>query len=180
MLRYDPTKQDHSKYLAPAKRKPDPANNADDKSKRSKNDEDYEEPAAPMEVSKEQFYKVNKDLSSSLWQGGAQSGGSFSLLSMFGTATETPQSCKPAYRETLIGSTGTQRAIEDMTNPFKYDSSDDDQEVPAKSTKKTGAKPSEPLANGKVIPKSGTKVWHETFFILGRDDERLKGKYISI
>lgn len=180
MLRYDPTKQDHSKYLAQNKRKQESVpQNAEAKSKKAKID-DTEEPPPPMEVSKDQFYKVNKNLSSSLWQ----ENGQFSLLSMFGTATNEssqPNGVKSAYRENLISQSNTQKVIEDMTNPFKYDSSDDEQTVPSAAGKKTpqaksvAPKPNESLGNGKVASKSGTAVWHETFFIVGPEDERMKG-----
>lgn len=178
MLRYDPTKQDHSKYLAQNRRKQEiTPNNAESRSKKSKPDEfEKPNPVAAVEVSKDQFYKVNKNLSTSLWQ----ENGQFSLLSMFGTATnESSQNgLKTAYRENLISQNSTQKVIEDMTNPFKYDSSDDEQEVPSKKTQdKTvaGLKPNESKGTGKVLSKNGTAVWHETFFIIGPEDERMKG-----
>lgn len=184
MLRYDPTKQDHSKYLAQNKRKHESApNNAETKSTKSKPDEIDQQPAPAIEVSKDQFYKVNKNLTTTLFQ---ESSGQFSLLSMFGTATnESSQNgLKSVYRENLISQNSTQKTIEDMTNPFKYDTSDDEQEVPAKKSKqeKTVAvvKPNESQGNGKVLSKNGTSVWHETFFILSTEDERLKGKFLFI
>lgn len=183
MLRYDPTKQDHTKYLATgAKRKaPD---GADGKAKKSKQSAaangdaaDAEEAAAErpaFEVSKEQFYKVNK----SLLKSSAEDGGAFSLLSMFGTANADTNSAvstkNAAYRETLLATSATQKTLEDMTNPFKYDTSDDEQQVPdAQKTKQQKSAPA--LAAGKVAAKkSTTAVYHEPFFMLSVDDERLK------
>lgn len=186
MLRYDPTKQDHTKYLAQNKRKQESINiNGDStsSSKKTKPDEiDINNQTPAVEVSKDQFYKVNKNLSTSLWQ----ENGQFSLLSMFGTATNdsSQNGLKSAYRENIISQNNTQKTIEDMTNPFKYDSSDDEQEVPEKKKhdKAVAAKkPNETAGgNGKVLSKNGTAVWHETFFITSPDDDRMKGIYIYL
>lgn len=172
MLRYDPTKKDHTKYLAQAQPKRKAVVNVESNPKRSK----QSVPAEEVEVSKEQFYKVSSSLAASLQR---HEPGEFSLLSMFGSVVPEKQAKgnKAEYRETLLA-TKAQKAIEDMTNPFNYESSDGEetQKVPQQSA--VAAKASRPQHpnNAKASGKKGTAVWHETFFIFGADDERLKGK----
>lgn len=182
MLRYDPTKQDHTKYLAQGKRRADDGGN-EGKAKKSKQNAAAaaaeEAPArSEFEVSKEKFYKVNTNLNS-LTGGGA----GFSLLSMFGTAEPTTIGKNAAYRETLLTANNAQRQIDDMTNPFKYDESEDEQVVPnpAQKLKTEADATAKKAAVGKVMPKKGTTaVWHETFFILDAEDERMKGVWNHI
>lgn len=178
MLRYDPTKQDHTKYVAQGKRRAGADDGVDNnkakKAKRGAAAAVEEEPARiECAVSKEQFYKVNTNLNSL-----TGSGAGFSLLSMFGTAEPTTIAKNTAYRETLLTANSTQKQIDDMTNPFKYDESDDEQEVPNAAQKsKESEAAGKKAAVGKVLPKKGTSaVWHETFFILDAEDERMKGE----
>lgn len=179
MLRYDPTKQDHTKYLAKGKRKQNEPQIEPVNPKKSKlNDE----PDNEVEVSKEQFYKVSSNLTSSLLRN--QAGTEFSLLSMFGTATPSASTTEPktAYRETLLA-TNTQKQIADMTNPFSYDSSDDEQGMVSSSKKPTTQKENgrSDVGNNKskaTNKNNSAKVWHESFFIFSNEDDRLKGSGI--
>lgn len=185
MLRYDPTKQDHTKYLAKGKRKQQ-IEIEEVNSKKSKVNDD---PANDVEVSKEQFYKVNTNLTSTLLQN-QNNGTEFSLLSMFGTTLPTaPAETKSAYRENLLA-TNTQKQIADMTNPFSYDSSDDDgneerksnTKIPESSNKKSleQNKQRDGSNKSKTINSKTAKVWQESFFIFSNEDDRLKGKYYFI
>lgn len=73
MLRFDPSKPDHSKFEMKEKKhacKWEEMNNK-------------ETTIPPVEVSKEKFFKVDRNLKESL-----KENKSFSLLSMFGTAEE--------------------------------------------------------------------------------------------
>lgn len=170
MLRYDPTKKDHTKYLAQAQTKRKAVVDVvESNPKRSKVQSDQ---AEEVEVSKEQFYKVSSKLAASLQRHEA---GEFSLLSMFGSVVpETPaKPNKAEYRETLLA-TKAQKAIEDMTNPFGYESSDGEEQEQQKVPQQ--AKVARHPNNAKASGKKGTAVWHESFFIFGADDERLKGK----
>lgn len=178
MLRYDPTRKDHTKYLAQAQTKRKAVVDVESNPKRSKV---QSEPAEEVEVSKEQFYKVSSRLAASLQR---QEAGEFSLLSMFGSVVpETPaKTNKAEYRETLLA-TKAQKAIEDMTNPFNCESSDgeeqEQQKVPQQAAVAAKTSRSQHSNNAKASGKKGTAVWHESFFIFGADDERLKGKKIE-
>lgn len=171
MQRYDPTKLEHEKFLKKNKQK----------QKDIVNDIDDELPITTdttgIEVSKEQFYKINDNFSSSLW---SKSTG-FSLLSMFGhdneKSVDTPNTNTDGKVKQLT-KTNT-KFMNDMTNPFEYDSSDDEQflskpvtssAIPTKQQQtKNGQKKLDTKFNHKKA-----KISSEKFFFTV-DDERLKG-----
>lgn len=167
MLRFDPTRAEHSKFVEPkSKKRKAKANNTEPQSKRSKVDEDYEAEmeAEPIEnneppVSMDHFYEVRGDLKKSLGSGG------FSLLSMFNRpadgAESTPMVEKP-YEEKLIAKNGV-KFLADF-DPFKYDSSGDE----ADKEDKKGNIESTTQSDTK---KSNLKL--ESFFIFVASDQRL-------
>lgn len=169
MLRYDPTKTDHTKFVQ-NKRKLPTEELSNKKNKRAKQQhETKEQNATEATVSKDQFYKVSSNLTSSL----QRDAGDFSLLTMFGRADAQPveQSTK-AYKETLLA-TKAQKSIADMTNPFSYESDGEEVEIDG------GVVKAVPTTTPKVDAKNGKKnaVWHESFFIFSRDDARLIGLF---
>lgn len=172
--RYDPTKQEHVKFLA--KNQP----------KRLSNDTNAngvaEATRIVAEVSKEQFYKVSDNLASSLW---SKSTG-FSLLSMFGRIDANEPVDKPSadvYKVTPLIKSQQTKLANDMTNPFEFDSSDDERQLG--DGKVVGQAQNQDLKSKKSDPKSkkpdsksskkgGAKLWHENFFF-AKNDDRLKG-----
>lgn len=178
MLRYDPTKTDHTKFVQNKRKLP--ASAEESNKKRSKQNEAASEVTESattiqetVQVSKDQFYRVSSNLTLSLQRNNP---GEFSLLSMFGR----PEAAEPAkqsmntkaYKETLLA-TKAQKSIADMSHPFSYESSDaedgDDGKDAAAAVK--------PVVAKKVETKNGKKtaVWHESFFIFARDDARFVG-----
>lgn len=163
MLRFDPTRAEHTKFVEPKvkKRKAKVVNEPD--SKRQKTDSDHEEnlEAETNEppVSMEHFYEVRGDLKKSLGSGG------FSLLGMFNrpadNADATPMADKP-YEEKMISKTGV-KILADF-DPFKYDSSGDEADDDRK-------KRTQQIDSDKNKP--GIK--HESFFTLTSADERTSG-----
>lgn len=169
MLRFDPTRAEHTKFVEPkVKKRKIKANINEPETKRQKIDPDNREEEQSMEpvndeppVSMEHFYEVRGDLKKSLGSGG------FSLLSMFnrpaddddnaGTAVAAAE--KP-YEEKSINKNGV-KFLADF-DPFKYDSSGD--EVDDDKSKNIAVK----------TKKSDMKF--ESFFQLSSTDERLSGK----
>lgn len=158
--RYDPTKQEHVKFLATNQKK------------RTTNDNATNGPdeATGVEVSKEQFYKVSGDLTSSLW---SKSTG-FSLLSMFGRMDEEPSGDKApvdVYKVTPLSKGQSTKLANDMTNPFEFDSSDDEQQLAVGKVQKPDAKPKK----SDTKSNKSAKLWQENFFF-AKNDDRLKGR----
>lgn len=171
MLRYDPTKEDHAKYLSKGKKKL--GKRAEDDIHRNDESESIATPAA--EVSKQQFYNVSSQLTSALR---SDTTGGFSLLSMFGSAAPAESATQEPkiYKETLLKS--SQKIVSDLTNPFSYDSSDDDQHFKANElVKKRKVNSSNATAALERIQKDkkGSAITVETFFMHNENDERLKG-----
>lgn len=166
MLRFDPTRAEHSKFVEPKSKKRKAKASAEPDTKRAKVDEEYEAEEVPLEnneppVSMEHFYEVRGDLKKSLGSGG------FSLLSMFNRPADgvesTPAVEKP-YEEKLIAKNGI-KFLADF-DPFKYDSSGDE----ADNDDKKGSTKSKPESDTK---KSSLKL--ESFFIFSSSDERVSG-----
>lgn len=174
MLRFDPTRADHTKFVEPKVKKRKSKATAEPEPKRLKtedntNDEEIEAENNEPPVSMEHFYEVRGDLKKSLGTGG------FSLLSMFNrpaeNSNETPTTTatnKP-YEEKLIAKNGV-KFLADF-DPFKCDSSGDEAESDDK--KESTAIQMKSEDNGK---KSGLK--HESFFTFNSVDERVSGKYL--
>lgn len=169
MLRFDPTRAEHTKFVEPKVKKRKAKANNEPESKRLKADNDYEqeEEAEPQDneppVSMEHFYEVRGDLKKSMGSGG------FSLLSMFNRpveSAETSTSEKP-YEEKLLSKTGV-KFLADF-DPFKCESSGDEADDDGHKTKSSV----EAVAEGDGH-KSALK--YETFFVFTPDDERVSGK----
>ncbi|XP_031626863.1 squamous cell carcinoma antigen recognized by T-cells 3-like [Contarinia nasturtii] len=162
MLRFDPTRAEHTKFIEPKVKKRKSKAIAEPESKRLKTEDEYvekeTEKSEPI-VSMEHFYEVRGDLKKSLGSGG------FSLLSMFNRpaentdATTTTTPSKP-YEEKLIAKNGV-KFLADF-DPFKYDSSGDEADNDKKESTTV------PKPDGE---KSGLK--YESFFTLSSADERV-------
>ena len=115
-----------------------------------------------QEVSKEQFYTINDNLTNSL----KRRGDGFSLLSMFGRSEENTNQNEQNYEAKVLVSCH----LEKPNNPFKYDSSDseDDQINKNDSTKQKH--------NNKSVGGNTNQngVWNESFFMF-TGDQRLIG-----
>lgn len=168
MLRFDPTRAEHTKFIEPkGKKRPKTKNTDEPASKRSKvqPDEQMEEETDEIPVSMEHFHEVRGDLKKSLGSGG------FSLLSMFNRPSDNDQNDgtkstneKP-YEEKLIAKNSV-KFLADF-DPFKYDSSGDEaDDGKNKKSNETTSRNSE-KENG---------LQHESFFILNSTDARLSGK----
>lgn len=112
MTRFDPTKQDHTKFLA---------NKQTNKVVEEETDEIPEvvEEFDENIVSKETFYKVSDDLGKTL-----KTDAGFSLLNMFGTSNDN-QMEQDEYKEKELSK---KKTLGFDKNPFKYDSSDSEDE----------------------------------------------------
>lgn len=172
MLRFDPTRADHTKFVEIAKKRPKKSDRDDFNAKRRKIDETDEQHEDVPPVSMDQFYEIRGDLKRSMGSGG------FSLLSMFGRTgddvgiTKTPHGTDSKYEEKPIVKNNA-KFLADL-DPFNYDSSGDEADIGTKSNKK--AKESGGDDDSKTA-SNGT-IWHESFFILNPSDERLNGQLI--
>lgn len=158
MTRFDPTKQDHSKFLA-------------NKTNKVVEEEIDETPEIVEEfdeniVSKETFYKVSDDLGKTL-----KTDGGFSLLNMFGTSNEN-QIEQDEYKEKELSK---KKTLGFDKNPFKYDSSDSEDESGfTKKVKPTQmVKPDVKRANGGRMTEMG--IFRENLFILIGDKRLTEG-----
>lgn len=173
MLRFDPTRAEHTKFVEPKVKKRKTKAVSEPETKRQKLDSDNHEEDQPIEpindeppVSMEHFYEVRGDLKKSLGSGG------FSLLSMFNRPADdddnadTPVAvAEKPYEEKSINKNGV-KFLADF-DPFKYDSSGD--EADDNKSKKTSQK-----------IETDTKksdIKYESFFQLSSTDERISGKY---
>lgn len=160
MLRYDPSKKEHLKYLELPK-------NEDSEPEDTKEEEEQTE--KPFEVTEDRFYEVSSNLKSSLQQ---KENKPFSIFGMLGIThkdelekEEEPQK----YEEKQIKKIKNYDPLNQVK--FKYDSSDTDDDAEKKKIRKKKSK--------KVEKKGGkyskTGIWRANFF-LEDDDERLKGE----
>lgn len=163
MLRYDPTKNDHVQYEKVMKRKI-PNNDADSepaKLRKLNNETDFE-------VSKEQYYKVTNQLTSSL----QPSSEGFSLLSMFGRGTDhVDVEQRNPYKEILL--TKGQQKLVASNNTF-HDESSDEEIIQERWTKAKDLSVNDSKQTKKTAK---SEIWHEPFFIFG-NDQRLQGKSV--
>ncbi|GLV40116.1 uncharacterized protein CBL_03736 [Carabus blaptoides fortunei] len=158
MLRFDPSKPEHSKFEIKeidVKEKSKMKEKA--VGKELAEETNNEEPQ--VEVSKETFYKVTANLKQSLQQNEG-----FSLLNMFGTAEEKDET--EGMEEQLEKKIMKSKDFDTGQNPFKYDSSDteDEDEPTKKQTTQTKSDQKQEIA---------PKMWRENFFFK-QNDERLK------
>lgn len=175
MLRFDPTRADHTKFVETAKKRPKKLDKDNTNAKRRRIDggnEEHDNDAPP--VSMDQFYEIRGDLKKSMGSGG------FSLLSMFGragdgtgtTTTTNPNDTK--YEEKPISKNNAKFLVD--LDPFKYDSSGDEADHEPKSKKKSHE--GGVADDGKTT--SNGSIWHESFFIFKPNDERLNGPLIFL
>lgn len=166
MLRFDPTCEDHTKFVEAKKRKAPKQKEDKNPAKRFKDDgqnDDYYNNLP--EVSTDQFFNVSERLKSSI----GQSTG-FSVLQMFGRGGANDPSnatlSKPSRYQEIPIAQNVAKGLADL-NPFSYDSSDaeDDDEKATKHKNTVSA----PIKSG--------KIWHETFFMLLPDDARFSGMF---
>lgn len=161
MLRFDPTRSDHSKFVE-EKRNKKRTKGKDDKdrpAKRAKHDETAEKEQAQNDeppVSMDHFYEVRSDFQKSL------GGGGFSLLSMFnrtaddGVVKTMPGAVDKSYEEKLIAKNSVKFEID----PFKGESSDEEADEKAATVKK--------MVEGQLS--------HESFFTMNSSDSRVAGR----
>lgn len=166
MLRFDPTRADHTKFVEPKVKKRKSKANNEPESKRAKTEENYEHEKEDEvrdndpPVSMDHFYEVRGDLKKSLGSGG------FSLLSMFNRPADSGEQITSAdkpYEEKLIAKNGV-KFLADF-DPFKYDSSGDEAEDVDKKKNCTEIK----------LDSKIPELKQESFFILGSNDERVSG-----
>lgn len=162
MLRYDPSKKDHWKYLDLVK---EGEEQGEPEAEENKKTEDFE-------VSDEKFYKVSENLAQTL-QNKTESK-PFSIFEMLGVHHEDEVEEEPK-KEEVVKVLPKLPAFHLGQAQFRYDSSDTDEEAEArKETKKK--KIVQMKGKGGKYSKSG--VWRHNFFIAD-GDERLKGKKIE-
>jgi hypothetical protein len=149
MLRFDPTKDDHLKYELKNTNK---QNGVKLRASEVQKEENVEIQQLP--VSKDVFYKVNYDLKDAL-----QAEPKFSLLNMFGK-TNNVESFKENDEQPVT--LDKQDTFSMETNPFRYDSSDDEKEVVE-----------DEYSYGKLDSSKKSRFWHEPFFFK-TDDYRLQ------
>lgn len=165
MVKFDPLHPDHSNLELATVSQPENKKRKKDKLK-EKQQQDTLIPGP--EVSKEVFYKVSDTLKDTFAEKPQ-----FSLLSMFGKTVET--SNKEHLQEEQTGIKIKQSSALGSQNPFKYDSSDDDDEtedIPHKDSKNiTSSTKNIELAPART---NQSVFWTEPFFFKS-DDFRLQG-----
>lgn len=170
MLRFDPTRADHTKFVETAKKRPKKLSKNDLNAKRQRMNEDDEQHENVPPVSMDQFYEIRGDLKKSMGSGG------FSLLSMFGRIGDDADTTKKKtenenkYEEKPIAKNNA-KFFTDL-DPFKYDSSGDEADDIETKSKKSAKGDNTKTTN------NGTTIWHESFFILKPGEERLNGHLI--
>ncbi|XP_015428680.1 PREDICTED: probable RNA-binding protein CG14230 [Dufourea novaeangliae] len=130
MIRYDPTEDNHKEYEIVQK-----SEVGTKKVKKKKKPKDVTEDnmeSTPIEVSKDVYFSVSDSLSQSL-----KKEGQFSLLKAYGKE-ETNEKEEQEYSVTNIDPSKSKKFQFnfDTKNPFKYDSSDDENDNKEISTKK--------------------------------------------
>lgn len=160
MLRFDPSKKDHLKYLDLVK--------GDEIVEDLDCAEAIHEKTKDFEVSEEKFYEVSENLAKSLQQKSESK--PFSIFEMLGVNHEDePEEEKKPEEVKIVTSLPTFHVNQVK---FKYDSSDTDEEAEtAKDAKKK--KSTQKKSKGGKYSKSG--VWRHNFFVAD-GDERLKGE----
>lgn len=164
MLRFDPSKKDHLKYLDLVKGD-EVTDDLDDDIERQNKQE--------FEVSEEKFYEVSENLAQTLQQKSETK--PFSIFEMLGVHHEDePEEEKKPQEEVKV----LTKLPPFHLNPvkFRYDSSDTDEE----------AEKSKAMRKKKVVQKkskdgkySKSGVWRHNFFVAD-GDERLKGNSILL
>lgn len=171
MLRYDPTRPDHTKFVEPKvkKRKAKVVNELEVKRQKMDSENyDEEQSTEPVSdevpVSMENFYEVRGDLKKSLGSGG------FSLLSMFNRPSDDDNAdtnvvpTEKPYEEKPIMKNGV-KFLADF-DPFKYDSSGDEADIDKNKN----------ITQNIDLKSQKSHIKYEPFFQLSSTDERILGK----
>ena len=160
MLRFDPSKKDHLKYLDLVK--------GDEIVDDMECAESVRAKAEEFEVSEEKFYKVSETLAQSLQKKSESK--PFSIFEMLGVNHEDePEEEKKPEKAKVLTKLPTFHVNQVK---FKYDSSDTDEEAEA-SKEVRKKKVVQKHSKGGKYSKSG--VWRHNLFVAD-GDERLKGK----
>lgn len=163
MLRYDPSKKEHLKYLELPKTKTEESLEESDHEMQ----EDQEE--NPYEVSENKFYQVSSNLKDTIQQ--KSDSKPFSIFDMLGISHKDEPDQE--YKEKEIQK---KKKFDLNEVKFKYDSSETDEEAEETKMKKKKVKSQNPKKGGK-FSKSG--VWRQNFFVAD-GDERLKGESLFL
>lgn len=167
MLRFDPTRAEHTKFVEAKKRKAPKQKDDKNANKRFKGELEQDDAENNLpEVSTDHFFKVSDRLKSSI----GQSTG-FSLLQMFGRSDANERTNdkglkQSRYEEIPIAPV---KGLANL-NPFNYDSSDGEDEERKAATKQ----------KSKVNSTATNKIWHEPFFMLNSDDARFSGNFMRV
>lgn len=165
MLRFDPSQPEHNVYEIKTS-KPETETKSKRKRKLEKESTETKDPEEP-EVSKTKFYKVTEDLKG-VFQKESNSG--FSLLSAFKQNETTNDNEQEENEPEIVKEQQTQKKKKifplNIENPFRYDSSDEDENREAETT--SAAQKPESLPS-----KRSKQLWTEPFFF-GDDDYRLQ------
>lgn len=161
MLRFDPSKKDHLKYLDLVKGD----ENIEDI------DADVRNNGQSFEVGEEKFYEVSENLAQSLLHKSESK--PFSIFEMLGVnhEDEPQEEVKPEEPVPLVKTP----MFHVNQVKFKYDSSDTDEEAEIKKAPKK--KVQHKKSKGGKYSKSG--VWRHNFFVAD-GDERLTGKNLTV
>lgn len=159
MLRFDPTKKSHQKYLDVVK--------GDEEIDDDENSNESIEKESKKNVGEDRFYQVSDNLTQSLNKSDSKP---FSILGMLGIEHKSDdENIEEKHEEVEIKLPTKINAFH--LNKFKYESSDTDEDVEAaKAAKKKKVKPQKVTKFGKYS-KNG--VFHYNFFFRD-DDPRLK------
>lgn len=163
MLRFDPSKKGHLKYLDLVK--------GDDVNDDMDCAEDVKEKTQDYEVSEEKFYEVSENLAKSLQQ--KSEAKPFSIFEMLGVNHEDEPEDEQKPKEEKVPL--KLPAVQVSLAKFKYDSSDTDEDAEDKKAAKK-KKMIHKKSKGGKYSKAG--VWRNNFFVAD-GDERLKGKKTS-
>lgn len=171
MLRFDPNRAEHTKFIEPKTKKRKTKNVDDPASKRTKTSEsniypEHKNDVDEVPVSMEHFHEVRGDLKKSLGAGG------FSLLSMFNrpadneTFEKSKSSNEKPYEEKIIAKSSGNKFLSDF-DPFKYETSGDEADDGKNKTTTVTV-----LGNN----EKDIGLKHESFFILSSLDPRHTGE----
>lgn len=157
MLRFDPSQPDHSKYEIPVQKSQDKSK------KRKKEEETSKEPIEEKlpEVSADTFYQINEEIPFQQ----TENGEAFSFLKALGRDEDYPQNEEPSVVQNGVEEDMKKKRGKSSDNPFKYDSTDDEDDEDKSNSKVTADK----QETAAVRPK----FWTESFFFK-KDDYRFQ------
>ncbi|XP_076302531.1 uncharacterized protein LOC143220838 [Lasioglossum baleicum] len=160
MIRYDPTESNHKEYeIVPQISEVDTKKVK--KRKKTKEVAENVVETAPAEVSKDIYFSVSESLTRSIKEGGP-----FSLLQTFGKE-EVSEKEEQEYSVTTVDSKNKKFQFNfNAKNPFKYDSSDDENSNKEIESKKVESLPDVPKRTNKFFFEDNDVRFNEavTFF----------------